>query len=327
LGNNTKMKMGVPLSAAILLASFGAFNASASTLYSDLPGGYSLGANNTLPNADAAVSGSVPFDLFQISEFGGLVNLASTGYQALTGGTVALDNYATAAQYSATCGTTTDCATVDGVAGYYANLTVNIYGIGSPGATVSGDTLYPVVGPPVSHTTQVFIAWDPTANPGPTCPDGQPSFNTSSMVNQCGVINLVNFNLAATVPSSFIYTVSLTGNSYPGGNDGASDSLNFALNPCAAQDSSCATIPYPYVGVSSSDPDTAYYNEALGSCASGENPLTCGALAGDVGWSNQGYGEISFNGSSATPEPATFGLIGFGLLGLGISARKRNRKK
>jgi PEP-CTERM motif len=320
LGTNKIIRTCVSLSLAILVVGFGASNASASTLYSDLPVGYAPGANPTLPNTGFGSdnSSSIPFDLNQISEFGGLINLDGTGAMALTGGTVALDNYATAAQYNTTaCELSGVCTS----SGYFANVTVNAYTIGTQNGAPAGDPVFQPV-PLASQTTQVFIAWAPTTNPGPTCADGQPSFNTSIQPNQCGVINLVNFNLSAAVPSSFIYTVSLTNNLTPSGtaNDGPFDSLNLGMNAFAAGD------PLNPSSVGVSNPDTAYYNAAVGGigCSQYAPALGCGVLAGDSGWGNIGYGEISFAG--ATPEPATFGLIGFGLLGLGVAARKRNRK-
>jgi len=331
LVTNKIMRMSVPLGLAMFVAGFSAVTASASTLYSDLPGSpYVLGANPTLPDAGwgSVNSSSVPFDLYSVSEFGGLVNLNSTGQQALTGGTIALDNYATAAQYASSCGVTITCDSNSNPTGYYANLTVNAYTVGTPGTydAGSGDTIYPVVGPAQSTTTTVFIAWDPTGN-GPTCAaNSQGAVEGNTQPNQCGVINLVNFNLSAVVPSSFIYTVSISGNGTPTGAEGAADSLNFALNTYAAGDPGVGNINAGSIGTS--DPDTAYYSVAAASVGcSYYQPLNgCGSLAGDIGWGNQGYGEISFQGTSATPEPATFGLIGFGLLGLGISSRKRNRK-
>ncbi|HWE49584.1 MAG TPA: PEP-CTERM sorting domain-containing protein, partial [Bryobacteraceae bacterium] len=112
-----------------------------------------------------------------------------------------------------------------------------------------------------------------------------------------------------------------------GGSSIPVDSLNLGLNSCAAQDQS---NPFCSIGnangIGTTDPDTAYYNGPVGMYSAGV-PFTANTLQGDTGWgSGGGYGAVSFSGTSLTPEPATFGLIGFGLLGLGIVSRKRNRK-
>jgi len=164
------------------------------------------------------------------------------------------------------------------------------------------------------------IAWTPTTGAGSngTCGDGQPAFNVGYGA-QCGSINLVNFSLNAPLSSSFIYTVSVNNDSAVPG-DVPTDGLNFALNAYDAQD------PLNLYGVGTSDPGTAYYNEACGASPT-LNPATCGSLAQDTGWGSIGYGAIAFTGASATPEPATFGLIGFGLVGLGFIARKKKNRK
>lgn len=340
--------MRAPLGLAVILAGLGAINASADTLYSDLPplnppngGGYVLGANPTLPNVGYGLplSSSVPFDLDQVSAFGGLVNLVSNTDNVLTGGSIALDNYASLAEYGSSAACTGSNAAGCTANGYQANVTVNVYSLSGATAigtnpdqipftnTPYGNTLYSGASLTLvaSSTTPETIAWTPGTASGPVCEDGQPSFNNG----QCGVINIVNFNLNAplsTLGQSFIYTVSLNNDlAVPG--DSPVDSLNFALNSYAAGDPSNPA----YVGIS--DPDTAYYAET---CAAPNGSLSpgigCdasygGALYADIGWGSIGYGAISFNGASATPEPATFGLIGFGLVGLGFIARKKKNRK
>jgi len=311
--------MRAPFGLAVILAGLGAINASADTLYSDLPvtnpptsGGYQLGPNPSLPNVGNGLnlSSSIPFDIDQVSAFGGLVTVTSNSDNVITGGTVALDNYATYAEYGSSLYCATLC-TGGPTGGYAAAVTVSIYAVGSAPGTV-GALLN-------QETTVDTIAWTPTTGVGAngTCEDGQPAFNVGYGA-QCGSINLVNFSLNAPLNSSFIYTVAVNNDSAVPG-DVPTDSLNFALNAYAAQD------PLNLYGVGSSDPGTAYYNVACGASPT-LSPATCGSLAQDTGWGSIGYGAIAFTGGSATPEPATFGLIGFGLVGLGFVARKKNRK-
>jgi hypothetical protein len=331
LGNNTKNRVLPHLASAILLVAFGAMDVSASTLYNDIPNGYNgsayvpyaTGANAGLTNFD----NSVPFDLSGVSEFGGLINLTgSSSNYAITSGTVALDNYATEAQYGAT-GVTCALGICSGSdsGGYWANVTVNAYAVGSQTGTnpdSPGNPLYAVGSPIASSTTNVYIDWSPGPSGGGSCVDGALPFNGANGP-QCSVVNLVNFDLSAVVPASFIYTISVTGDTTPTGSEGPSDSLNLGLNPCAAGDLSCPTQSASTTAFGTTDPDTAYYNA---SCASAYGLGVCGSLQADTGWGNYGYGAVSFSGTSSTPEPATFGLIGFGLVALGISSRKRNRK-
>ncbi len=298
-----------------------------------------------MPNSSPSVNQSIPFDLDQVSAFGGLVSINSNpgGDNAIVGGSLALDNYASAAEYS---GIGCTACTVNGL-GYNAGVTINVYNVGPALVTnpPSGVTTDPITGNPLysigslvaTANASVFVPWIPVtpADSTSTCAasNGGPSFNGT----QCGVINLANFTLnsplslsSLTTAGQFIYTVSLNNDSaLNGSSDNPVDSLNFALNPCQAQDPSCTAGQGPtyfYDGTGFSDQDTAYYNQSCSSPFS-FNPLTCGVLAADTGWSGAGYGEVAFDGGTATPEPATFGLIGFGLVGLGFIARKKKNNK
>jgi len=321
LGNSKILRMRAPFGLAVFLAGLGAINASADTLYSDLPvtnpptaGGYTSGANPNLPNVGVGLnlSSSIPFDIDQVSAFGGLVTVTNNSDNTITGGTVALDNYATYAEYGSSLYCMAGLCTGGPTGGYAAQVTVTLYAVGSTPGTVGAEI--------AQASTVDTIAWTPTTGVGTngTCEDGQPAFNVG-YGPQCGSINLVNFNLNAPLTSSFIYTVAINNDTAVPG-DVPTDSLNFALNQYAAQD------PLNLYGVGTSDPGTAYYNEACGASPT-LSPATCGSLAQDTGWGSIGYGAISFTGAAATPEPATFGLIGFGLVGLGfVARRKKNRK-
>jgi hypothetical protein len=322
LGISDITKVRLHFGMAVLLVGFGAMSARADVLYNDIPAGTATGS---APDFNY----SMPFFEDQVSEFGGLISMNTGAFPnaALTGGSVALSNWAQEANYGAyiaannLTGTIGVDATGANSLGYAANVTVNVYGVGSslgvdPG---SGDTLYSVA--PLllgTSTTNVFIDWRPAATPGDpsalACTDGSSSFINGS-TEQCGAVNLVNFNLSAVVPSTVIYTISINTGTDGSGNPLPTDSLNLGMNSEPAQS----------FGVGSSDPDTAYYS-ALASSAL--NPLSGGgSLAADVGWSSFGYGAVEFDGTGAVPEPATFGLIGFGLVGLGVIARKKRKNK
>jgi hypothetical protein len=319
LGISDITKVRLHFGMAVLLVGFGAMSAKADTLYNDIPAGTATGS---APDFNY----SMPFFEDQVSEFGGLISMNTGPFPnaALTGGSVALSNWAQEANYGAyisansLTGTVGVDATGANTTGYAANVTVNVYAVGSSLGVTSGDTLYSVGTLLATTTTNVFIDWRPAATPGDlsalACTDGSSSFINGS-TEQCGAVNLVNFNLSAVVPSTVIYTISISTWTDGGGNPLPTDSLNLGMNSEPAQS----------FGIGSSDPDTAYYS-ALASSAL--NPLSGGgSLAADVGWSSLGYGAVEFDGTGAVPEPATFGLIGFGLVGLGVIARKKRKNK
>jgi len=306
LGTIEKMRTCAPLGMAVLLVGIGAMSASADNLYNSIPVGmaatYSTGAE---PND---FTYSMPFDADNVSAFGQLI---STAAGLTTGGQIAFSDWGTASEYAAyiaanpiSCVAGT-CSGANST-GFYTNVTVSLY---NPGSTTDPTTGDPTVGSSIaSSSTNVFIDWRPGADTTPgdgefTCTDGQGSFQNSTTGNeQCGLVNIVNFDLTATMPGTEIYTVSIgTGTGF----NNPDDSLNFGINPFAPQ---AGSDPIP---------DAAYY-ACTGSSAL--NPVNAcnGSVNPDSGWASTGEGAISFS-----PEPATFGLIGFGLVGLGIVARKK----
>lgn len=295
MGNSKKFRMRAPLGLAVLLVGFGVINASADTLYNDIPVG--------LTDASPDFSYSLPFYESGVSAFGDLIN-PNAG--TITQGTVALSDWATLAQYTANGYLSGPNPLGANSTGYNATVTVNIYSQGTdnstPAATAVGDSTYNV-GPLVdSSTTTAFINWGPNGTSG------------------AGSVNLVNFLLNTPLvtdgTTNYIYTVSVNTGLDSNGNPLPTDSLNFGLNPFD-----------PTVGTNPQG-DTAYlngpasfYTQCSGSPCSG---APGGSLYADIGWGDYG-GALALSGS--TPEPATFGLIGFGLIGLSFVARKKKNRK
>jgi len=300
LGNSKKMRMGKPIGLAILMAGLGVTGAFADSLYNDIP------PNAYYPNAPD-FSNSIPFAEDQVSQFGGLISAPG----AVNNATVALRNWGTAAQYAAyiaanpvSCPTATTCTGANST-GFYAPITVTLYNTGAS-SVLNGDTVYAIGSTIDTQTTDAFIDWRPAPTAGDpnqfTCTDGQQSFNNAG-TDQCGLVQLVNLQMADDLTSALIYGVSFaTDQAQPG--DIPTDSLNLGINPNAPTEGS------------NPQPDTAYYAAACGSILS---PVNCGVgFTADTGWGSIGAAAVAF-----TPEPATFGLIGFGLLGLGFVARKK----
>jgi hypothetical protein len=281
-----------PVGLAIALAGFIVMPVSASTIYSTIPTG--------LSSASDDFSNSVAFNERQISEFGALIEPVTAG--PVTSATVALSNWGTAAQYSSAN------------AGFNVNITLNLYQRGAlvlPGTldpfdnSPNGDATYAVGALIATSTTNATINWRPAADNvnGFACTDGQVSYSNAGH-QQCGQINLVSFTFGSVaLPTDLIWGV--TFNSSTGG----ARSLNAGVEPFAPQDPLGIAV-----GLIGTNPEftTAYVNQSGG------------GFAAQRGWGDFGEGAIFFD--SATPEPATLGLIGFGLLGLGIAARKKNRR-
>jgi len=317
LGNSDKMRTHTHLGLAVLLVGFGAVNASADTLYSDVP----VSILTAPVNGSTAIdfTSSVPYLADQVSAFGALISPTSTTETA-TQAIIALSNWGTAAMYGTTA------------PGYQTSVTLTLYNTGTPSTIANNiggnDTVYTLGSVIESSTTTTFIQYRPNS-----APNGDPAqFLCSDNINlswnnqgneQCGLVNLVTFDLSTTLPSSFIYLVSFATDPYSSTvRTNSNDSLNYGLIPIGT-----APLNAPFAG-SNPQPDTAYYVAACGSIL---NPVNCGGSAtpgasiGDApGWGSLGQSNIDIEG---TPEPATFGLIGFGLVGLGIAARKKKKTK
>jgi hypothetical protein len=315
LGNSKKLRMRAPVGLAVLLAGFGVMNASADTLYNNIP--LAVLAANPVggPNGTSAAqdfSYSVPYDANGVSEFGNLIQLSTSPSGAyVTGGLIALSDW----------GTATEAGLPANTASFVTPITITFYdAVGPPsdpsnpyfgvplGPGGSYDDVYTVGSVIATETVDATIDFRPASAPGAgefVCTNGNYSYSNNGN-QQCGAVNLVGFTLNQTLPSTFIYGVSFA----TGAGQAADNSLNFGLNPFG-----------PTVGDNPA-PDTAYSTGGA-----------VGTMVGGPGWlvdsqgNNDGQGAIALVGTTATPEPETFGLIGFGFVALGfISRRKKNRK-
>lgn len=226
-----------------------------------------------------------------LTSFGSLVNI-NGGYA--NSATVVLSNYA------------------QGTGTYTSNMTLNIYQLNN-GAT--GDGGDPTVGQlgysiPNEATLVKTVTQDQTITElqntsngvNPICgSSGAPqSFGGGNFA--CGNLNFVNFNLGGNLASGeYIVTASI--------NDASTNQqLNWALNNWVGSDNSCGGNN-PICTSNNPQYDTNYLNGVV-----------------NKGWSSIGQAEFSINATPGAPEPATFGLIGIGLVGLGVSVRRKSRK-
>jgi hypothetical protein len=274
------------LASSILAVGLGAVPAFANTLYNDIPVTDVNGAPETTSWASFA-NGT--------NSFGSLIVPAQSG--TAFDAELVLSNYATASQYGGVPG-----------GSYSANLTFNLYAVNpvSPGdGNAAPGTGYDLTNPAdttlVGSFNQSFnIGYRPEADPGATAGDCGAGNSDAYLVAvntfSCGQLNTINFSLGGlpvVAGQAYIWTASLNG----GLSDSGAQSLNWALNNLSQGNISPASNPQY---------DTNYLNGVV-----------------NTGWGSIGQGEISL---SDTPEPATLGLIGLGLLGLGVSVRKRSRK-
>jgi len=205
-----------------------------------------------------------------------------------------MSNYATAAQYNTTASS------------YNVNMDLQVYQVTGSGTGAAPDTLYTAgadYGTPVydsgsqSFTVDYRPAADPNATPGGCVPPNSDAYLASNNVYSCGQLNALDFNMSGILTSgtSYLWVATILNSS-----DAPAQSLNWAINNL--------TDPNSISPASNPQYDTNYTG-------------TNGVVTGSIGWGSIGQGEIAF-----TPEPATFGLIGLGLLGVGFSVRKKSKK-
>jgi hypothetical protein len=204
-----------------------------------------------------------------------------------------MSNYATASQYGAAAGSS-----------YNADITLYLYQInaGSVGnGAAAPDTIYtPADATELSSVTQSFAInyrpeADPSATPGGCGGGNSNAYLVSANVFSCGQLAALTFNLpnvALNTADNYIWVATIDG-----GSDPAAQSLNWAINNLTSAITPAMNPQW----------DTNYPGGV-----------------GDTGWGSIGQGEIAF--VAGVPEPATLGLIGLGLLGIGISVRKKSSK-
>jgi hypothetical protein len=181
------------------------------------------------------------------------------------------------------------------------SLTFNLYSVTGPGTpgtlgggSSNGDQFYTL------GTDATLI--DSTTNASVTLPGD--TLN-GGLQGPPGQLNYVNFGLnndALTTGSQYIWQVVV---------NSAADGLNFEMNNWVGSDNSC-TSANPICTTNNPQYNTAY--------------LTGVADDSNGGWASIGQGEVALNSVAGTPEPATLGLIGLGLLGIGVSIRKKSGK-
>lgn len=226
------------------------------------------------------------------NSFGSIIDPTNTG--AFNNVILMMSNYATAAQYNTTASS------------YNVNMDLQVYQVTGSGTGAAPDTLYSAgadYGTPVydsgaqSFTVDYRPAADPSATPGGCVPPNSDAYLASSNVYSCGQLNALDFNMSGILSSgtSYLWVATILNSS-----DAPAQSLNWAINNL--------TDPNSISPASNPQYDTNY---------TGVN----GVVTGSTGWGSIGQGEIAF-----TPEPATFGLIGLGLLGVGFSVRKKSKK-
>lgn len=235
------------------------------------------------------------------NSFGSVISPSATA--AFNNVDLMMSNYATTAMYAAEAAANPN--------GYNVNMQLDVYAITGAGTAAldasNGLTsqLYTAgvdYGAPVYTTDQSFnIGWRPPADasaiPGGCVAPNSDAYLASANVYSCGQLNELDFNLAGTLTqgTSYLWVATILNSSDP-----AAASLNWAINnltdPTSISLNSNPQIDSDYTG-------------------------TNGAVTGSTGWASIGQGEIAF-----TPEPATFGLIGLGLLGIGFSVRGKSKK-
>jgi hypothetical protein len=250
---------------------------------------------DTIPDPLPGNVPSLGYQANQTAEFGGLIAPdLSAGYTNLDTVTVAMSDWAKQS----------DWAGVGSPAGFNINLTMTLYSYPGSGTAVGAD-----IGTPV--TVNALIPWRPEADP--SCGSG--GGYSPACLN--GSLSTVTFDFSSqniTLPSQLIYGLSFNTTTWgadPTGVPGPYESLNFGLSDVG-----------PSVG-SQPLPGTAYWNtETAGDYTDG-GTAGVGVFRQDTGWAPYS-GAVEFD--VATPEPSTFSLIGLGLAGLGIVARKLARR-
>jgi hypothetical protein len=249
---------------------------------------------NNIPSPLPPNLASQAYEATSSYEFGGLIQFAGGSLTySLTSATVAMSDWALLSDWLWEVNGRTITT-----AGFDVPLTLNLYHVGT------SDTVGTFID---SDTVTAFIPWRPEPSAG--CGT---AWRASNGICYNGSLSTVTFDLTGiTVPNEVIYGLSFNTTDYgipPTGVAGPYDSLNFALS---ANQPSVGSNPLP---------DTAYWETSYAGFYADGGAGGVGTFREDTNWTPYS-GAIEF--TTTTPEPASFGLIGLGLLGLGLAARRR----
>jgi hypothetical protein len=232
---------------------------------------------------------SLGYQATQTAEFGNIIVFDGTGRQ-LDHVTVLMSDWALASTYGSLSPI------------WDHPLTLNLYNVDNSGVNPEPGSLI------ASVTPMVAIPWRPEADP--TCPGGT-AWRAGNGNCYNGYAFTVSFDFTGiTVPDQIIYGLAFNTNSWgynPIGQPGPYESLNFGLSSSA-----------PSVG-SNPFPGTAYWNTATGSSYADGGAGGVGIFRRDTGWTPYS-GAVTFD---VVPEPGTYLLLSFGLLGIGVVGRRR----
>jgi len=221
------------------------------------------------------------------TSFGSVISPDNTG--AFNNALLMMSNYATASQYSAPPNS-----------GYNVDMNLSLYQVTGAGTGSTPDTLYsPGDLALMSSVTQSFVInYRPEAAndaiPGGCGGGNSDAYLVTDNVYSCGQLNELDFSVNGLLNfgTSYLWVATILNTSDP-----AAQSLNWAINNLTSNITPSSNPQY----------DTNYVNGV-----------------GGTDWGSIGQGEIAFE--AAAPEPASMGLIGLGLLGVGIAVRRKSSK-
>lgn len=253
------------------------------TIYNNIPGPLP-------PNVS-----SLGYQANQTAQFGDLITFAGTD-RSLTTVTLIMSDWALASTYGSMSPT------------WSHPITLNLFNVDNSGANPAPGTLI------ATQTTTFAIPWRPEADP--TCAGGT-AWRAGDGNCYNGFAFAITFNMSGTtVPGQIIYGVAYNTNTWganPIGAPGPYESLNFGLNSNSPP--TTGTRPFP---------DTAYWNTMTPGNYTDGGAGGVGTFRRDTAWTPFS-GAVSFNATtlSSTPEPGTLAMLGMGLLGIGLIARRR----